>query len=247
MLPLRKETCSLERIAGMAIASPAAAPDGLPPLAVVRLEVSAGNGRPALYEVANGGFLIGSVAGCDLRLPGANPAPVLALISRHPGGATLRKLTPVQPVLVNNRPASAAYLNDGDRIKVGSVEIAISVQLPPATVRTAPSPAPAPVAPPPHYSPNSSNWAPRSNSIGPKRIAGSGAARKSRRPFAARKRPSSKRLPRLPRPSRGSRSGPRSSRSSGTGPGSSAETTRTESHQRRYSRSAERRGHGPAQ
>ncbi len=117
----------------MAKASPAATPYGPLPLAVVRLELRAGNGRPTQYEVGDGGFLIGSVPGCDLRLPGANLAPVLALITRHVGGATLRKLAPVQAILVNGRAVSAASLADGDRISVGAVEVAVGILLPPTS------------------------------------------------------------------------------------------------------------------
>jgi chromosome segregation ATPase len=96
-------------------------------LPVVRLEVRVGNARPTVYEVGDGGFLIGSVPGCDLRLPGTNLAPVLALIARHAGGASLRKLAPVQPVLVNGRAVGSTYLDAGDAVTVGGVEIHVSV------------------------------------------------------------------------------------------------------------------------
>lgn len=96
-------------------------------LPVVRLEVRVGAGRPTVYEVGDGGFLIGSVPGCDLRLPGPNLAPVLALIARHAGGASLRKLAPVQPVLVNGRAVGSTYLDAGDAVTVGGAEIRVSV------------------------------------------------------------------------------------------------------------------------
>jgi chromosome segregation ATPase len=96
-------------------------------LPVVRLEVRVGAGRPTVYEVGDGGFLIGSVPGCDLRLPGPNLAPVLALIARHSGGASLRKLAPVQPVLVNGRAVGSTYLDAGDSVTVGGVEIGVTV------------------------------------------------------------------------------------------------------------------------
>ncbi|HVS36917.1 MAG TPA: hypothetical protein VMS17_15260 [Gemmataceae bacterium] len=97
---------------------------GLP---VVRLEVRAGGGRPTVYEVGDGGFLIGGVPGCDLRLPGGNAAPVVCLIARHARGASLRKLAPVQALAVNGRPSGSTYLNHGDRIALGTVEITTSV------------------------------------------------------------------------------------------------------------------------
>ncbi len=97
---------------------------GLP---VVRLEVRSGGGRPTVYEVGDGGFLIGGVPGCDLRLPGGAVAPVVCLISRHARGASLRKLAPVQVVAVNGRPSGSTYLGHGDRVTLGTVEITASV------------------------------------------------------------------------------------------------------------------------
>jgi chromosome segregation ATPase len=93
----------------------------------VRLEVRAGAGRPTVYEVGDGGFLMGGVPGCDLRLPGGNVAPVVCLISRHARGASLRKLAPVQPIAVNGRNVGSTYLNTGDRITVGAVEVVVSL------------------------------------------------------------------------------------------------------------------------
>src|SRR5437588_13114862 len=90
-------------------------------LPAVRLEVRAGPNRPTLYEVGDGGFLIGSVPGCDLRLPGANLPPVLCLIVRHAGGASLRKLAPVQPITLNGRAVTSTALNTGDKITLGTV------------------------------------------------------------------------------------------------------------------------------
>ncbi len=86
-----------------------------------------GGGRPTVYEVGDGGFLIGGVPGCDLRLPGGNVAPVVCLISRHARGASLRKLAPVQAVAVNGRPSGSTYLGHGDRVALGTVEITASV------------------------------------------------------------------------------------------------------------------------
>lgn len=93
--------------------------------AIVRLEVRLGGARPAVYEVGDGGFLVGSVPGCDLRLPGANLAPVICLVARHAGGASLRKLAPVQPITVNGRAVSATYLENGDQIQIGPAEFTV--------------------------------------------------------------------------------------------------------------------------
>ncbi len=93
----------------------------------VRLEVRLGNNPPSAYEVGDGGFLVGSVPGCDLRLPGTGLAPVICLISKHAGGAGLRKLAPVQPITVNGRAVTSTYLADGDRLAIGALEIAVAV------------------------------------------------------------------------------------------------------------------------
>ena len=42
----------------------------------VRVDVRNGTARPALYDITGEEFLIGSVPGCDLRLPGTNLPPV---------------------------------------------------------------------------------------------------------------------------------------------------------------------------
>jgi chromosome segregation ATPase len=104
-------------------------------LPVVRLEVRPPQGQSAVYEVGDGAFLIGSVAGCDLHLAGPNPAPVMGLITRHGHGATLRSLASVQPVHVNGKPVGAAYLQHGDHLSIAGVQILCSI--------TAPPPAPA--------------------------------------------------------------------------------------------------------
>jgi chromosome segregation ATPase len=122
------------------------------PSAVVHVEVhlrpgqSAGRdaSRPAVYEVGDGGFLVGSVPGCDLRLAGTNLAPVLCLISRQPAGASLRKLAPVQPIAVNGRTVASTYLSNGDRITLGAAELIVRIDLADGEPRTS-----IPESPPP--------------------------------------------------------------------------------------------------
>jgi DNA repair exonuclease SbcCD ATPase subunit len=94
----------------------------------VRLEARKGFARPITYPVADVDFLIGTVPGCDLRVPGANLPPVLCLVSRRPGSVGLRKLVPTQPVAVNGQPVAHAKLAEGDRIAIGSVELIVRVQ-----------------------------------------------------------------------------------------------------------------------
>src|SRR5258708_4023661 len=89
-----RPTAQLARMAGMALASPVSAKSpastaasGLP---VVRLELRHGAARPTAHDLSDVSFLIGSVPGCDLRLPGVNLPPVLCLIARQQGAVTLR-------------------------------------------------------------------------------------------------------------------------------------------------------------
>ncbi|MGH9640268.1 MAG: hypothetical protein ACRD3Y_09420, partial [Bryobacteraceae bacterium] len=97
-------------------------------LATVRLEVRSGLGRATTYEVGDGGFLIGSVPGCDLRLPGSNLPPIICVIGRSAVTASLRRLAPVLPILVNGKAVAAAYLHDGDSLSIGPIEIVLNVQ-----------------------------------------------------------------------------------------------------------------------
>src|SRR5262245_26952215 len=93
--------------------------------ASVRLVVRLGPARTTTYDVGEDGFLIGTVPGCDLRLPGTDLSPVICLISRGPTGASLRKLVPTQPLLLNGSAFSSGPLHNGDRVSLGSVEIGI--------------------------------------------------------------------------------------------------------------------------
>lgn len=108
--------------------------------ASVRLEVRVGGARPVVYEVGDGGFLIGAVPGCDLRLPGTGLPPVICLIARHAGGASLRKLAPVQPIGLNGQSVNSTYLNDGDRITVGPVELLVHLSVPASSPGTTAAP-----------------------------------------------------------------------------------------------------------
>jgi hypothetical protein len=107
----------------MSVASPVSA------LPSVRLEVSQG-GRSVPYRFDQVDFLIGAVAGCDLRVPGADLPAVLCLIARHPDGLSLRRLAPTQVLLLNGAAVSRAELTDGDRLTVGAVDIVVRVETP---------------------------------------------------------------------------------------------------------------------
>jgi chromosome segregation ATPase len=104
------------------------------PLAGVRLEQRHASGRVLSHEVTDVGFLIGSVPGCDLRLPGAELPPVMCLITRHVQGASVRKLVPTYPILVNGETVTSGLLRHGDRLTLGAVDLSVQIQEPIAQV-----------------------------------------------------------------------------------------------------------------
>lgn len=107
----------------MSVATTLSVPASLP---AVRLDVSQG-GRSVPYLFEQVDFLIGAVAGCDLRAPGADLPAVLCLLARHPAGVSLRRLAPTQVLLLNGAPVSRAELKTGDRITVGALDIHLTI------------------------------------------------------------------------------------------------------------------------
>jgi chromosome segregation ATPase len=101
---------------------------GAEQLADVCLEVGQGSARSTMYVVAEAGFLIGTVPGCDLRMTGTTWPAVQCLIGRRPGGGTIRKLSTTHPVLVNGESVSTSALAHGDRIQIGPLEIVVHIQ-----------------------------------------------------------------------------------------------------------------------
>lgn len=93
----------------------------------VTLELRHGQAAPAEYEVADTAFLVGSVPGCDLRVPGANLPPVLCVLNRQPGRVELRKLASTQMIQVNGRAVTHCLLNSGDRIRVAGVDLTVAI------------------------------------------------------------------------------------------------------------------------
>lgn len=102
----------------------------------VRLEVRLPGSRPSFHEVSAAEFLIGSVAGCDLVIPGADLPPVLGVIARTEDGLRLRKLAPNLKLNVNGKSVHHAPLTDGDAIGIGSAEIRVHI---PAMAAKAPA------------------------------------------------------------------------------------------------------------
>jgi trichohyalin len=103
--------------------------DDRPELPRVRLEVRAASGRPVTYEVGAEEFLIGGSSACDLRLPASNLPPVICQFSRKSDGVRARRLTPVLPVLLNDKPLPVNVTTpvaSGDRLVLADLEILIS-------------------------------------------------------------------------------------------------------------------------
>jgi chromosome segregation ATPase len=110
---------------------------------LVRLELRHGNARPTLHDVSGEEFLIGSVPGCDLRIPGANLPPIICQIVRRSDGVRLRKLAPTQPILLNGQPVvTQAALAHGDSVLIGAVELRVQLALPEVPARRQPEAAP---------------------------------------------------------------------------------------------------------
>ncbi|HWY88543.1 MAG TPA: hypothetical protein VNX28_17660, partial [Gemmataceae bacterium] len=110
-------------------ASAAASTDLGESLPTIELEVSHG-GRSTTYTLSHVDFLVGTVPGCDLRVPGTDLPAVLCLLARHPGGVALRKLAPTQLILVNGQTSARADLGDGDRVTLGAMDLFVRVKKP---------------------------------------------------------------------------------------------------------------------
>jgi chromosome segregation ATPase len=94
---------------------------------VVRLEVRMGTARAATHEVPDSGFLIGTVAGCDLRLPGVDLPPLICLLTPSTHGLQLRKLAALAPIQVDAQLPLPGILADGARLNIGGNELRVHV------------------------------------------------------------------------------------------------------------------------
>src|SRR5262245_43892492 len=90
---------------------------GTPP--TLRLELRRGDGPSTAYEFQQESVVLGTVSGCDLRLPGSDLPPLLCILTRRPDGLHLRKLAPALALLVNGQPRSEGRLADNDRLEIG--------------------------------------------------------------------------------------------------------------------------------
>jgi hypothetical protein len=124
----------------------------------VRVEVRHGAAPPVGLDVTRDEFVVGSVPGCDLRIPGANLPPQVCSIHRGPDGVRLKKLAQALPILLNGSPlppAGQAVLRHGDVISVGAVDLHVAIAF------SVPTPVPLTFPPPPEPKPDSRHeeWA----------------------------------------------------------------------------------------
>ena len=87
------------------------------------LEVSRGRTRFPQRPVTGPRFLIGSAITCDLRLGGADIPAIHSLIVHSDEGYELETLVGDPELKVNGEVVQQAWLRDGDRIEIGSIEL----------------------------------------------------------------------------------------------------------------------------
>src|SRR5947209_20559930 len=90
----------------------------------LRLEVVRGLGRPLELDPSDG-LLIGSVAGCDLRVPGTGLPPVICLLSVASDGLCVRKLAPAFTLRLNGERLTSDRLQPEDHLTIGGVELVV--------------------------------------------------------------------------------------------------------------------------
>ncbi|MFM8582076.1 MAG: FHA domain-containing protein [Planctomycetaceae bacterium] len=87
------------------------------------LEITRGRTRFPLRPVAGERFLIGAAVTCDLRLGGPLMPALHSIIHTADGCSELDAISAVPALKINGVTVDHAYLNDGDRIEIGDVEL----------------------------------------------------------------------------------------------------------------------------
>ncbi|RMG33267.1 MAG: hypothetical protein D6725_16075 [Planctomycetota bacterium] len=105
------------------------------------LEVVRGITRFPRRELRSERFLIGSGASCHLRL-GGNVPPICCVIHREGTSLWIDALLPDPELFVNDRRVEGAYLNDGDRVRIGDFEFVVRIPAGPSHAATVPDNAP---------------------------------------------------------------------------------------------------------
>lgn len=91
------------------------------------LEITRGRTRFPLRPVAGERFLIGAAVTCDLRLGGPLMPALHSIIHISDGLNELDAVSAVPPLKINGVTVGHAFLNDGDRIEIGDVELTARV------------------------------------------------------------------------------------------------------------------------
>lgn len=87
------------------------------------LEITRGRTRFPLRPVAGERFLIGAAVTCDLRLGGPLMPALHSIIHTADGCSELDAISAVPALKINGVTVDHAYLNNGDRIEIGDVEL----------------------------------------------------------------------------------------------------------------------------
>jgi uncharacterized phage infection (PIP) family protein YhgE len=132
----------------------------------VRVEVRHGAAPPVGLDVTGEEFVVGSVPGCDLRIPGANLPPHVCAIRRGPDGVRLKKIAQALPILLNGSPlapAGQAILRHGDVISIGAVDLHVSIAF--SVPEPVPMSYPTPAEPKPAADTRDDDWARRQRDL----------------------------------------------------------------------------------
>ncbi|MBX9651993.1 FHA domain-containing protein [bacterium] len=76
--------------------------------------------------------LVGRNRGCDIRVDSPEVSGLHCLISRHPGGLTLRDCDSKSGVIVNGQPVRECELRDGDQLQIGPFSFVVSLPVVPS-------------------------------------------------------------------------------------------------------------------
>jgi len=109
-------------------------PAGLP---TVQLQICRGRAANTVRPVQVPVFLIGTAWDCDMVLGDPQFPEVHTYLFVNQGGVSVRHLGVGPELTVNGTPVHTAQLHDGDRLGLGSYELAVQVQAaaPPAHAR----------------------------------------------------------------------------------------------------------------
>ncbi|MER3415374.1 MAG: hypothetical protein C4297_04060 [Gemmataceae bacterium] len=91
----------------------------------LRLEIRRPDAAPEQFDCATDVVILGSVPGCDVRLPASEVPPLLGVLTLTAQGLFWRKLAPACALLRNGQPFSHGPLANGDKLRAGTCEITV--------------------------------------------------------------------------------------------------------------------------